>query len=97
MAKKTTKKTIEEKYQQLSDIEHVLTAPDSYVGSIEESLYEDAWVYNDTLKRMIKKDLTIVPALYKIFDEVLVNAVDQYTRTKDDPDVTDKVTKIDNY
>jgi DNA topoisomerase-2 len=95
MAKKSTKKTIEETYQQLSDIQHVLTAPDSYVGSIEESVYEDAWVYNETLKRMVKKDLTIVPALYKIFDEVLVNAVDQYTRTKDDPDVKDKVTKID--
>ena len=95
MAQKSVNKSIESTYVKLSDIEHVLKAPDSYVGSIESTLYERAWVYDEESKRMVQRDLEIVPGLYKIFDEILVNAIDQYTRIRDDPSITDKVTKID--
>ena len=40
------------------------------------------WVYDETENKMIKKDINIVPALYKIFDEILVNVIDHYTRLK---------------
>ena len=30
-----------------------------------------------------KKKINWVPALYKIFDEIIVNAVDNHTRTKE--------------
>ena len=95
MASKNSKKSIESTYQMLSDIEHVLKAPDSYVGSIEMATYEDAWVYDEENKKMVKRDIDIVPGLYKIFDELLVNAVDQYTRVKYNDEIKEKVTRIE--
>lgn len=95
MTSKGSKKSIESTYQMLSDIEHVLKAPDSYVGSIEQATYEDAWVYDEESNKMVQRNIDIVPGLYKIFDEILVNAVDQYTRLKYDPTVKDKVTRIE--
>lgn len=59
--------------------EHVLTRPGMYVGSV----VPDKWtthVYDSAAGRMMKRELTVVPALYKIFDEVLVNAIDHATR-----------------
>ena len=67
------------KYKKLSDIEHVLHAPDTYIGSIEQdSIY--GWTYN---KNMITyKQYNHISGLYKIFDEALVNARDHYIRMK---------------
>ena len=67
------------KYQKLSDIEHVLHAPDTYIGSIEQdSIY--GWTFN---KNMITyKQYNHISGLYKIFDEALVNARDHYIRMK---------------
>jgi DNA topoisomerase-2 len=58
--------------------EHVLTRPDSYVGSIELST-ADIWVYDDVVG-MNKRKVNYVPGLYKIFDEILVNAADHKQR-----------------
>jgi DNA topoisomerase-2 len=52
-----------------------------YIGSIDEDTY-NTWVFDEENKRMIKKDISIVPGLYKIFDEILVNAVDHAARLK---------------
>lgn len=66
-------------YQKLSQLEHILKRPDTYIGSIEktESLQ---WVYDTETNAMVHKNITIVPGLYKIFDEILVNAADNKTR-----------------
>lgn len=64
-----------EVYQKKSQLEHILLRPDSYVGSIERQSMEH-WVFQDASGRMEKKTLEYVPALYKIFDEILVNAAD---------------------
>ena len=32
---------------------------------------------------MVQKTVTIVPALFKIFDEIIVNAADNYSRSKE--------------
>lgn len=37
------------------------------------------WVY-DSEKGMVLRDVTYVPGLYKIFDEILVNAADNKMR-----------------
>lgn len=76
-------KTIEDKYQKLSQREHVLQLPDTYCGSVEPST-ETRFVYDDTNNAMTVKEVTYTPALYKIFDEVLVNARDHKVR---DPNV----------
>lgn len=38
------------------------------------------WVFDDENKNLIEKDISIVPGLYKIMDEILVNAADNNTR-----------------
>ena len=35
-----TKKTVDQKYVMMDQIEHILNLPDSYVGSIEKSDFE---------------------------------------------------------
>jgi len=73
---KGTNKTIEETYTKYTDREHVLNRPDAYVGSITLKS-EYMFIYDDNLDRIIRKQIDYVPGLYKIFDEILVNARDQ--------------------
>ena len=40
------------------------------------------WVYNSTLESMEMREVSYVPGLYKIFDEILVNAADNKVRDK---------------
>ena len=59
--------------------EHVLLRPDTYVGATE--LQEaDMWVYNSSLEKMEFRKVTYAPALYKIFDEIIVNSADHKQR-----------------
>ena len=61
------------KYRKVSQLEHVLLRPDTYVGSIEKTV-SSMWIWeNDHMNR---RDIEWVPGLYKIFDEILVNAAD---------------------
>lgn len=62
-------------YQKLSQREHVLVRPDTYVGSIELAK-ELMYVYDEELNLIIEKEINFVPGLLKIFDEIIVNARD---------------------
>lgn len=74
------KKSIEEKYQKKTPIEHILDRPDTYIGDVKEQS-DVLWTYDPENSMMIKKQVTFVPGLIKIFDEILVNAGDN---TKED-------------
>ncbi|SBS89427.1 DNA topoisomerase II [Plasmodium malariae] len=74
-------KTIEERYQKKSQIEHILLRPDTYIGSVEMHT-QLLWVWNKEKNRMVQKNITYVPGLYKIFDEIIVNAADVKAREK---------------
>ncbi len=76
--------TATEKYQKLTDLEHVLKRPDMYVGTISRQ-EEEMWVWNGSESRMEKRKVGFVPGLLKIFDEILVNAADNYVRSANDP------------
>ena len=65
-----------ESIQKLTHIEHVLKRPDSYVGPVELGT-ESYWILYKTDNKFKKKDLSYSPALLKIFDEILVNAIDR--------------------
>ena len=67
------------KYQKYTQLEHVLARPDTYVGSIEKE-WSTKWVLNKEKTSMVEKPLDYVPGLYKIFDEILVNAADNKQR-----------------
>ncbi|QTF49396.1 topoisomerase II [Acanthamoeba polyphaga mimivirus] len=76
-------KSIEEKYQKKNLHEHILHSPDTYIGSIEEKTC-NMWIFNESAgeddAKIIFKEITYVPGLYKIYDEVIVNAADHNKR-----------------
>ena len=70
--------TISKKYQKKSHLEHIMERPDTYVGSTR-AIQENMWVIN-AQGRMEERTISYVPGLYKIFDEILVNAADNKQR-----------------
>lgn len=84
-ARAGSKKTAEETYQKLSQLEHIIKRPDSYIGSVEMT-ESQMWTFNKETKHMELRKIHYVPGLYKIFDEILVNAADN--KQRDSPDHT---------
>ena len=78
-APRSAPKSASETYQKLSQLEHVLRRPDTYIGSVERRT-ETMWVYDAAKERMAYRDTSYVPGFYKIFDEILVNAADNKVR-----------------
>jgi DNA topoisomerase-2 len=83
--------SVEEQYSRKTPLEHVLLRPGMYVGPCERLPPNRCWVLeptplppDDSLAkpslRMVQKDYGLVPALIKIFDEILVNASDNRLR-----------------
>ncbi|KAI7856115.1 DNA topoisomerase [Circinella umbellata] len=73
------KRTVEEIYKKKSQLEHILLRPDTYIGSTEAE-EQEMWVF-DTDEDLIKRrKIKYVPGLYKIVDEILVNAADNKIR-----------------
>ena len=76
---KTTGKTIEETYQKKTQLEHILLRPDTYIGSTEP-LTQPMFVLDCATERIAQREITYTPGLYKIFDEIVVNAADNKQR-----------------
>ncbi|KAM7381870.1 hypothetical protein PAMA_012632 [Pampus argenteus] len=72
--------SVERIYQKKTQLEHILLRPDSYIGSVEP-VTQQMWVYDQDVG-LNCRDVTFVPGLYKIFDEILVNAADNKQRDK---------------
>ncbi|XP_072312165.1 DNA topoisomerase 2-alpha [Eucyclogobius newberryi] len=75
--------SVERIYQKKTQLEHILLRPDSYIGSVEP-VTQHMWVYDEDVG-LNSRDVTFVPGLYKIYDEILVNAADNKQR---DPTMT---------
>jgi DNA topoisomerase-2 len=78
---KAKKKGATDQYQKLTQLEHILKRPDTYIGSVEATT-EQMWAFNSETVSMENRKVTFVPGLYKIFDEILVNAADNKQRDK---------------
>ncbi|XP_074519536.1 DNA topoisomerase 2-alpha [Halichoeres trimaculatus] len=72
--------SVERIYQKKTQLEHILLRPDSYIGSVEP-VTQQMWVFDQDVG-LNCRDVTFVPGLYKIFDEILVNAADNKQRDK---------------
>lgn len=72
-------KSASERYQKISQLEHILKRPDTYIGSVEVQ-ESHQWIYDEETDSMVEKEVSIVPGLFKIFDEILVNAADNKVR-----------------
>jgi DNA topoisomerase II len=70
---------LDKKYVKVTPREHVLLKPSMYLGdtAIRE---EDNYVFNNG--KIVKEQINWSPALYKIFDEIIVNVYDQTIRDK---------------
>jgi len=71
--------TIEEQYKKKSLHQHILDLPDTYIGSVQNDII-NMYIYDEDENRIIKKDCNVVLGLYKIFDEIVVNAADNTVR-----------------
>lgn len=69
------------KYQKKTDREHILDAPDTYVGSIVPDTIS-IWTEKDD-RIVWRDDVKMNAGLYKCFDEALVNARDHVVRMAD--------------
>ena len=70
------------KYQQKTDKQHILDNPDTYIGSVEivdSNLY--IFSTNEESKtNIVEKQIQYIPALFKLFDEGIVNCRDHAIR-----------------
>ncbi len=64
-------------YRRLTSLEHILLRPDTYIGSPQISHAQRMWVYDEGVG-MNQREISYVPGLYKIFDELLVDAANNY-------------------
>jgi DNA topoisomerase II len=80
----SAEKSVEDQYSRKTPLEHVLLRPGMYIGPTERLPPSPVWVLeNEDPKselRMVRRDYGLVPALIKIFDEILVNASDNRLR-----------------
>jgi len=70
--------SIESKYQKKTQLEHILTRPDTYIGDVKLQT-EKLYIHQEG--KIVKHEIQYAPGLYKIYDEILVNASDN---TKND-------------
>jgi DNA topoisomerase-2 len=68
------------KYQRKTDKQHVLDTPDTYTGSMTVT---DVDTFIADSGSIVDKQVSIVPGLYKIVDEALVNARDHVVRMQE--------------
>lgn len=84
--------------QQKTDKQHILDNPDTYIGSVE-TVDADMWIMNETSDKIIQRNISYIPGLFKLFDEGIVNCRDHVVRmqTKIDANVENSlpVTYID--
>ena len=74
---------VSKKYTKRELRDHIYSLPDTYIGSIDKTQIE-TYVYDNETSKMVKKVITYVPGLYKIFDEIIVNALDHIMRLKEE-------------
>lgn len=72
-------KDIAQQYQKKTHREHILSLPDTYIGSIANAEEE---VYLREGEEFRKHKITLNPGFYKLIDELLVNAHDHVVRLR---------------
>jgi len=72
--------------QQKTDKQHILDNPDTYIGAVEQ-IDADMWIMSEDDEKIIEKNISYIPGLFKLFDEGIVNCRDHVVRMK---------TRVDN-
>jgi len=79
MTEQNADSELSQKYQQKTDREHILSTPDTYIGSVEQ-IEDTHWILNETGTKIVSKSIQTVPGLFKLFDEGIVNCRDHVMR-----------------
>lgn len=66
-------------YQKKEHLQHIYDLPDTYTGSIDLT-EQEMYVLDAEKKEFVRESVAYVPGLFKIFDEILVNALDHKQR-----------------
>jgi len=73
-----------QKYQKMTDREHILKKPDTYIGTIEPTETMEYVAADDAIAAaapmLTRRNITYIPGLYKLFDEGMVNMRDHVVR-----------------
>merc|ERR1712167_504630 len=77
-----SKKELSQHYQSKTPREHILDAPDTYIGASEQDTVK-GWTINNEGDKMNHREYEIIPGLFKCFDEGIVNARDHFIRLQD--------------
>lgn len=70
-------KKIEDRFVKLTDIEHVLLRPGMYIGSVKPNTSMKHIINDD---KILKEEITFNPGLLKLFDEIIMNSIDESKR-----------------
>jgi DNA topoisomerase-2 len=65
--------------EEKTDKQHILDNPDTYIGSVE-TVDSHIWILNEESDKIIEKNISYVPGLFKLFDEAIVNCRDHFVR-----------------
>ena len=81
MASSTESTSLSSKYQKMTDLEHILKKPDTYIGSIQlTECTEYTTIIGEESASISLATFSHIPALYKLVDEGLVNMRDHVIR-----------------
>lgn len=67
------KKTVEDRFKKLTEVEHVLKRPGRYIG-VTEPKAQETWTIKDG--KVDWREVTYSPAFLKLFDEIISNSAD---------------------
>lgn len=87
-------------YQQLNDIEHIIKCPGLYFGEMNNKEKQSTYIYNIKTNDLETGPLAYNAALLKMYDELLMNAVDNIPRksgiTKIEIEISNEMFSIKN-
>ena len=81
-------------YDKLTQREHVLLRPDTYIGTTDITNI-NTWIYKDNI--ITKQDIIYNPGLFKIYDEILINARDASINDKTCNIISIRYNQEENY
>ncbi len=74
-----SKKSLESKYQSMSELDHILNRSGMYIGSVKNE-NKQMFLYSSDDAKMKLVDVEYTPALLKMLDEIISNSCDEYRR-----------------
>ena len=70
---------LSQQYQYKTDIEHIKDNPDTYIGSVE-TVDAHIWTFQEDTKKIALNTIELIPGLFKLYDECIINARDHVIR-----------------